>query len=62
MSQLSCPPAVHTTLQAIRDTEEVNMFDTDSVQQLAAARDADQTVTWIEEHPDAYLELVASWP
>lgn len=62
MSQKGCPPAVHATLKTLRASGEVNMFDTDTVRQLAADRDAHETVRWIEDNPDAYLELVASWP
>ena len=62
MSQTVCPPAVYDTIKASYASDEVNMFDAEIVQTLAANRDDPRTVTWIEENQDAYFELVSSWP
>ena len=62
MSQTGCPPEVYATLRAIREGGVANMFDTETVRRLAADRNAYETVRWIEENQDTYLELVASWP
>ena len=62
MSQTGCPPEVYATLRAIHEGGAVNMFNIETVRKLAADRNANETVRWIEENQDSYLELVASWP
>lgn len=52
------PEKVKDQILAIRDTGLTNMFDIRMVQRLAYDRGYYELVTFIEEHPAAYVRFI----
>ena len=60
MSKVKVSQKVLDGLEFVRDSGLTNMFDYNTVQRIAFDNDYFETVTWMEENKDVYVQGIFS--